>query len=87
VTTEGVELRVFLYFPDIVDAEAMATVLLEQGWETDIRLDDSVRLLGVKVVDDAGIDEEVRRAERSFPNLARRHNGEYDGFEAGRRRD
>ena len=71
----------YLYFPSEEAARAAAAEAESDTGSVDVRLgaDDVNWLTQVrKDIDRASLDEN----ERSFEGLARRHGGEYDGFEA-----
>jgi hypothetical protein len=73
--------RHFIYLPAADDAEAVASVLEREGWETSVQQDDNVWLVVaacLRVLTDQMVKETRARLEA----LAAMHDGQYDGWEA-----
>lgn len=76
-------IRHFIYLPTSGDAEAVASTLEREGWDTAIQAAEDVWLVVagcLRVLD----EHLVRQTRARLASLAMAHGGAYDGWEAER---
>ncbi|SRR5712691_11234656 len=73
--------RHFIYLPGEAGAEAVASVLEREGWETTVHQDDNVWLV-VAACLRVLTEQMVRETRQRLEALAAMHDGQYDGWEA-----
>jgi rhodanese-related sulfurtransferase len=89
-TTKPTDVVFYLYIPRLRDARTAARLLTEDGYTVAVndplgRLPDGSyewRYSVIAHVQEAPTSENISNARRLYAGLARRFNGEYDGWEA-----